>query len=197
MSKSQGFTLVELLVAMVAGSLLLATLSWTLATLGRELQSSRQALSRQRLEAVAPVLSNLIEQMLPTPKGEERLAAGPQSLTFVTTAPAALGGAGPVRVTLSVRNEAGGQALFARFAPSHEAAPFPAAARAERRLAGGYRRIRFDYAMPADKEAELPPKLVTISLADPDGGLVRLVAAPRLNSRGDCRFDPIAMTCRR
>jgi prepilin-type N-terminal cleavage/methylation domain-containing protein len=196
-STEHGFTLIELLVAMVAGSLLLATLSWTLATLGRELRSSQRAEPRQRLDAVAPVLANLIEQTLPTAKDERAIVARPQRLVFVTMPPAALGATGPVRATLSVRPHQAGEALYARFEPAAAAAAFPAAARAERRLIEGYRHIRFDYALAPKEEAGLPPKLVTISLSDAEGRSVRLAAAPRLNSSGACRFDPISMTCRR
>ena len=192
-----GFTLIELLVAMVAGSLLLATLTWTLASLGRELTSSRRAEPLQQMNAVAPVLANLIEQAFPTAKGERRIVAEPRRLTFVTAPPAALGATGPVRATLSVQAEKGGEALFARFEPADPAAAFPAAARTDRRLIHGYRQIRFGYLMPAEKDSGLPPRLVTIGLVDRAGRIVRIAAAPRLTTSGDCRFDPVSMTCRR
>ena len=119
----QGFTLIELLAAMIAGSLILATLSWTLASLGRELQASTFAEPRQRLSDVAPALTRLIEQAQPTAKGETRIQATPKRLAFTTTPPAALGASGAVRAELIVRAGDGGETLFARFAPADPRAP--------------------------------------------------------------------------
>jgi prepilin-type N-terminal cleavage/methylation domain-containing protein len=197
MTKGNGFTLVELLVAMVAGTMLLGSLSWTLATLGRELRASTRAGAGHHLDAAAPMLAGLIEQIVPAPSGRKAVLAGPGSLAMITVPPAALGAIGPVRATLSVRPYQGGAALYVGFAPVDASAPLPAAARAERRLVDGYRRIDFRYALPAAREAHLPPKLVTIGFTDPQGRTVTLAAAPRLNSGGSCRFDPVSMTCRR
>ena len=191
-----GFTLIELLAAMVAGSLVLATLSWTLTTLGRELRASNDAEARQRLFAAAPVLVRLIEQAQPTAKDEQPIAAESRRLSFVTTPPAALGDAGAVRVELSVRNGAQGESLHARFEDADRRSRLPAAA-TERALLEDYRSIRFAYELPEEKESGLPPRLVTILLTDRAGRTSRVAAAPRLTSAGDCRFDPISMTCRR
>jgi prepilin-type N-terminal cleavage/methylation domain-containing protein len=196
-SAEHGFTLIELLAAMVAGSLILATLSWTLASLGRELRTSSRTEPRQHLSAAAPVLTGLIEQAHPTAQGEPPIVTRAREMAFVTAPPASLGAVGPVRATLSVRSQNGGDALYATFRPADPSAPFPAAARGERLLAEGYRSIRFDYLVPADKDKNLPPGLVTISLTDRQGRTTRLAAAPRLTAGGDCRFDPISMTCRR
>lgn len=197
MTKANGFTLVELLAAMVAGSLLLATLGWCVATLGRELKSSARLEAGHRLDDAAPALAGLIERMLPGFAGGEAIVAEPSRLVFVTAPPAALAASGPVRIALSVRAFEGREALYARFEPADAGAPFAAAARAERRLAEGYGAIRFDYALADPGEEGVPPKLVTISFSDPAGRTVRLAAAPRFNGSANCRFDPGAMTCRR
>jgi prepilin-type N-terminal cleavage/methylation domain-containing protein len=197
LSAEQGFTLIELLAAMVAGSLILATLSWTLASLGRELTVSRRAEPRQQLSAASPVLANLIAQAHPAAKGQPKIVALPQRLEFVTTPPASLGAVGAIRTILSVRRQQSGEALYARFTPADPSAPFPEAARSERPLVEGYRSIRFDYVMPAERDVGLPPRLVTISLTDAEGRTSRLAAAPRLTAGGDCRFDPVSMACRR
>jgi prepilin-type N-terminal cleavage/methylation domain-containing protein len=196
-SAEHGFTLIELLAAMVAGSLILATLSWTLATLGRELGAAKSAEPRNLVNAAAPILVGLIEQAYPTQKDEPTFVAGTREMEFMTTPPASLGAVGPVRATLSVRPANGGDALYASFAPADAGAYFPAAARQERLLAEGYRSIRFDYLLQDDKHKELPPRLVTIILADAKGRATRIAAAPRLTAGGDCRFDPVSMTCRR
>ena len=196
-SAQQGFTLIELLAAMIAGSLILATLSWTLASLGRELRVSTLAEPRQRLSDVAPALTRLIEQAQPTAKGETGIQATPKRLAFTTTPPAALGATGAVRAELIVRAADGGETLFARFASTDPRAPLPAGATVELALIEGYRSIGFGYEMPKDPEAGLPPRLVTISLTDKEGRTSRLAAGPRLTAAGDCRFDPVSMACRR
>ncbi|HMJ92946.1 MAG TPA: prepilin-type N-terminal cleavage/methylation domain-containing protein [Allosphingosinicella sp.] len=196
-SAQQGFTLIELLAAMIAGSLILATLSWTLASLGRELRASTLAEPRQRLSDVAPALTRLIEQAQPTARGETQIVATPKRFAFTTAPPSALGAAGSVRAELSVRSGESGEGLYARFAPADSSAALPPGATAEVPLVEGYRTIGFDYRLPKDNEAGLPPRLVTISLTDKAGRTTRLAAAPRLTAAGDCRFDPVSMACRR
>ncbi len=196
-SAQQGFTLVELLVALVAGSMLLASLTWTLTSLGRELRASRLAETAARADAAAPVLAGLIEQMFPAAKDDPEIVAEPRRFAFATLPPAALGAVGPVRATLEVRDRPEGQALYARFEPADPSASFPATAREARPLIEGYRQIRFDYRLADAKDEGMPPHLVTLSLVDRRGRITRIAAAPRITSGGDCRFDPISMTCRR
>jgi prepilin-type N-terminal cleavage/methylation domain-containing protein len=196
-SAEHGFTLIELLVAMVAGSMLLASLSWTLSSLGRELAASRRAEPRQRLAASAPILVNLIEQIVPPAAGEPDIIAGPRRFVFVTMPPRALGAVGPVRATLSVRADADGDTLHARFEPAQATAGFPAAALSDRPLLEHYRSIGFEYRLPAANDPRPMPRLVTIRLVDDEGRTTRVAAAPRITAGGDCRFDPVSMTCRR
>ena len=128
-SAEHGFTLVELLVALVAGSMLLASLSWTLTSLGRELRASRLAEPTARADAAAPVLAGLIEQMFPAGKDEAAIVAEPRHLAFATLPPAALGAVGPVRATLDIRDGSSGQALYARFEPRSMSSRAPTARR--------------------------------------------------------------------
>jgi prepilin-type N-terminal cleavage/methylation domain-containing protein len=196
-SAEHGFTLIELLVAMVAGSMLLASLSWTLSSLGRELAASRQAEPRQRLAASAPMLVSLIEQIVPPASDQPVVVAEPRRLAFVTMPPLALGAVGPVRATFSVRADAEGDSLYVRFQSAEGAAAFPASALSDRPLLEHYRRISFEYRMPAANDPRPLPRLVTIRLVDKEGRSTMLAAAPRITAGGDCRFDPVSMTCRR
>lgn len=196
-SPETGFTLIELLAAMVAGSMLLASLSWTLASLGRELTASQKAEPRRRLAAAAPILTGLIEQMAPPAKDEPAIVANARRLAFATAPPAALGAAGPVRAILSVRPDTVGESLYLRFEPADGRAAFPPGARIERPLLRHYRQIRLEYRTAGKREDGLPPRLVTIRLIEQDGSAARLAAAPRVTTSGDCRFDPVSMTCRR
>lgn len=194
--KSNGFTLVELLVAMVAGSFLLISLSWAVASLGRELRQSRTIETRDRVAAIAPALTALVEQALPTSPGTEPIVVEVDKLAITTAPPDALGSVGPVRLSFLVRKASNLAGLYARFDPADKEAPLPKGAGVEITLIRDQRDIRFEYVRAAGRDARLPPQLVTITFTGQDGRSTRLSMTPRLNSSGDCRFDPISMTCR-
>lgn len=195
MIKGNGFTLVELLVAMVVGAMLLVSLSWAVATLARQLPTRAPEARDTDLAAVAPMLGAMIEQAQPLRPGAA-FRGDEKSLDLVVPAPMAAGLAGPLDLKLRVESRTGGEALIASVEPVDATAPFPAAARAPHVLVHGYEEIRFGYIPAAQAEASSLPRLVTISFAGDRGATQRISAAPRLDSDGRCRFDPISMTCR-
>jgi prepilin-type N-terminal cleavage/methylation domain-containing protein len=187
--REQGFTLVELLAALVAGSFLLVAIGWSLSSLIRLLPDDAAEARARHLAALAPRLEAMLEQMSPIGFAGEakRLSAG-------VPPPMAAGPVGPVQMTLSVRREAEGESLHARFEPVARDVRWPAAAR-EQRLLGGFRSIRFQFERAEGTVERALPRLVTLSLDD--GTRVRRISAsPRLDSDGSCRFDPVSMTCR-
>lgn len=196
MNREAGFTLVELLAAMVAGGLLLASLGWTVSSLGRELARSRDADATGDAAATAALLVTMLEQAYPVAKDGSGFEGHGDGLTALVPPPMAAGDAGPMRLTLRVAPAKGGEGLFARLEPVQPGSAFPAALTGERMLLGGYRAIRFDY---ADGPAEAPPRLprlIGLTLTAPDGAVRRISAVPRIDSDGRCRFDPVSMECR-
>lgn len=184
-----GFTLVEVLAALVAGALLLVTIGWSFSSVARLLPADPSEERAERLTRVAPRIEALIEQAQPS-----EFEGRPDSLSAIVPPPLAAGPVGPLRLRLIVRNEAAGKSLFAAFEPQSPDVRWPAAAR-EIRLAEGYRDIRFDYLHDGGPADRVLPRLVTISFDD--GRAVRRISAtPRLDSDGSCRFDPVSMTCR-
>lgn len=197
MKEEAGFTLVELLAAMIAGSILIVSLGWSVSTLARDLRPSAGALQEARIAALAPALTALIEQAQPPGRDGAGFSGTPDRLEAVVPPPMAAERAGPLRLSLSAASDpAGGYALLARFEPLDPAAAFPAALRVERPLLGGLRSIRFDYVRSDKAAAPRLPLLVTLTLVTARGDERRISAAPRIDSDGRCRFDPISMACR-
>ena len=187
MNRAAGFTLVELLAAMTAGSLLLVSLSWAVAGLGQQFQQRADPRAAE-LQALAPLLSGLLAEALPAGAAFE----GDESrLHALVDAPMAMAAGGAARLTLEIRPDRDGESLWARFAPE------AGGAAAEKPLATGYRDIRIDYAGEAEPGAPARlPRLIGFVFVDASGEERRISAAPRVDSDGRCRFDPISMVCR-
>lgn len=194
MSRPNGFTLIELLAAMTAGSLLLASLSVAVATLAAQL-GRRPPPQAAQLEAFAPVFRSLLEQAQPGEK-QDAFAGQAKGLRVLVEPPAAAASAGPMRLELAARPAADGEDLHLRLTPTAPGAALPAAAGGERAVAKGFRSIRFAYAEDGAGRAAGLPRLVSIVFETADGRVRRLSAAPRIDSGGSCRFDPISMECR-
>jgi prepilin-type N-terminal cleavage/methylation domain-containing protein len=194
MKQEGGFTLIELLAALTAGSLLLATLSWSLAGTVQMLGDPVETRARQEVATMAPALVQLIEQAQPLRPGD-KLEASANHLQLRVPAPAAAGAAGLLQMTLRVAARNGHQALYLDLAPEDARQAWPAAARTTL-LAEGYESIRLAYDFPTGKGAEERlPRLVTISFKKGER-TERLSARPRIDNDGACRFDPISMACR-
>lgn len=196
MKRPAGFTLIELLVAMTTGSLLLALVGWSVGSLGRQLAPDPAAAQLRRLEAVAPMLTRMIGQAMPPEAAAASFGGKADQLRLVVAPPEAAEGAGPMLLTLSIRNGRGVKSLFATLRPVAEAAPFPPALGVERPLLEGYRDLSFEYERGAADPPLRPPRLVSLVLTAADGKVRRVSATPRLDSDGRCIFDPISLACR-
>lgn len=196
MKGEKGFTLVELLVAMVAGGLLLASLSWAVATMAHELRGSRIDTKVAQLQALSPVLTRLVEGAYPPGDDGSKFTASPTGLIALVSPPEVAGPIGPLRLTLDVRQTAAGKSLEALFAPVDPTEAWPPLLRKAQPLAKGWDDIRFEFrALPQTDRPRLP---ALISIVFIDGDIERRIAiAPRLTTDGSCRFDPISMECRR
>jgi prepilin-type N-terminal cleavage/methylation domain-containing protein len=194
MNRQAGFTLIELLAAMTAGSLLLVTLSVSVAQLGMQL-ARKPDVQAARLQAFAPVFRALLEQAQPREK-ETGFAGNAKGLRALVEPPMAAALSGPMRLDLAVMPDATGEALHLRLSPLAPGATLPAVAASDRIVAEGFRSIRFAYAAKPSGAAAGLPKLITITFESADQKVRHLSAAPRIDSGGTCRFDPISMACR-
>jgi len=189
MNDQRGFTLVEVLAALVVGGLLLASLSWVLADLGKGLRATDRHDELAQLETIAPLLKTLLESALPSSQDEPQTTT-PDHVVLTIAPPQALAGAGPLRLDLTVDRTRAGVALVARFAAA-DGAPLPQGFAARQVLATGFRRIDI-----ARSDTSAAYGTMTLTFTPKAGDPVSIVAEPRLSSDANCRFDPISMSCR-
>jgi hypothetical protein len=195
MKGEAGFTLVELLFALVAGSLLLIGLGWSIRGLEDQYRRHAAISSAEKVEAIAPFLTAEIGRALPPVKGAS-FSGTETELTMIVPPPKALGPIGPLRLLLAVSSAASGEALIARFAPASAEQTVPAPALAPVTLADGFRDIRFSYLHRSTDSANALPRLVTLQFVDKAGTVLPLGVEPRITMDADCAFDAIAQACR-
>jgi len=194
-----GFTLVEILVALVAGALVLAGLSATLITLQRQyarMDETSSALTA--VTALEPMLRRLVEQAAPVAVDSISFAANDRALRLVVPAPQALEAPGLVQLDLVALRQAKGETLVAQLSALPSGPTLPASATRPVVLAEGLASIRFATAFaPADPS--MPdarrPRLISLHFED-KGASRRIDIVPKLTGDGRCRFDPISLACR-
>lgn len=196
MREEAGFTLVELLFALVAGSLLLITLGWAIRGLEDQYRRHAKESPAEKIEAIEPFLTAEIGRALPPAKGAA-FAGDETELVMTVPPPKALGPVGPLHLQLAVIGQASGKALMARFAPASPGLSLPSSAQAPVMLADGFRDIRFSYLRRSTDDVTALPRLVTLQFVDQGGTVLPLGIEPRITMGADCAFDPIAQSCRR
>ena len=194
MSDQRGFTLVEMLVALVVGGLLLAALSSVVAGLSRDLHRSDGKQAASQVETIAPALKSLLENTV-VPDGDSKPVFADDHAQLTVTPPQALASAGPLHLELNVEKRGQGEALVATFQP-REGQPLAHFISAPRVLAQGFKHIEISASSSPVGDARPLPALITISFGPLSGPPVEIVAEPRLSSDGACHFDPISMSCR-
>jgi prepilin-type N-terminal cleavage/methylation domain-containing protein len=178
-----GFTLIELLVAMTAAALLLASLSWSVSRLGKQLAAPAGSDDSAEVAALRPVLVGLLGSAI-TESGDD-LEIDRRSARFVTAAPAAMGGTGHATVRLQVSGPTGNRHLVGAISTNEDGT-------AERKFRSvhGWKDIIFSAVGEQDEPAALRIDFLETERRD------SIVAALKVNVRGDCEFDPISMACR-
>jgi len=192
MKGEAGFTLVELLAALVAGGLLLALVGAMTGGLGRQLQRADQDQAFAAVAAAAPILRNLIAAASPAPNGFD---GSDRHIEAVVAPPMAIGAAGPLKMQLDIVRASDGVALDVTLDADDNGGGDPRLP-IRRTLLRGFRAIAFDYDADPVDQADSLPDLVRIELTDPRGAHWTIAAAPRLNAAGGCKFDPISLACR-
>jgi prepilin-type N-terminal cleavage/methylation domain-containing protein len=190
-----GFTLVELLVALVASSMLLASLSWAIATLGHDLRGRGEPGPLAQIISATPTLTQMLEgAMLPGAEGQEFEGTADQ-LVAIVPPPLAAGPVGPVALTLRAERDGRYQNLVASMRPVDATASWPAPQANGHLLVKGAENIRFDYVARADSGRPQLPALIIIDFKL-KAETKRIAIAPKRTSDGSCRFDPISQACR-
>jgi prepilin-type N-terminal cleavage/methylation domain-containing protein len=194
--EEQGFTLVELLVAMVAGSFLLASLSWAIAMLGRDLKVDTDASVSGEIARITPMLKSMLESAaLPMADGSG-FEGTPTGLVATVPPPRSTGSTGSMRLTLRVAASSKGHDLVARLAPLDLTAQWPATMAADNILATGFDDIRFEYRQRDMSDGPRLPALIVIIFTR-GAAQARIAIAPWITASGSCHFDPISLECRK
>lgn len=185
----RGFTLVELLAAMVGAALLLGALAAMTGSLGNRLQDRRAG---PDLLAAQSSLNALATRVLPADASDgANTPLLPLALRLQPTA--ASGSAMPISATLLVDARSDGAALVLR----PEGRPDSSG---DQLITNGWRDIRLQpqwrRAAATDPEAPAILAAIIVDLTAHNGGRHQLAAATRLDSPSACVFDPIAQACR-
>ena len=194
MDDETGFTLVELLAALVLGAFLLAAIGWLLGGLSDSLAARRRTTALAQVSSIAEPLERLLAAADAAPAAPVPQLS-PRSLEIQTGPPQALGPVGPISLSLAVRQLEDGQALIMRLRAAG-GATLPEAVAADRILARGFSRIRFVYLPRAADDPAKTPRLITIQFETPSSRQYEIVAEPMMSGSAGCQFDPISMACR-
>lgn len=190
--REHGFTLVELLAALLAGSILLVVLSSAVGSAGKALATDRADTVGSEIADAALFLRARLETSARAEGGyieDDRLAV-------VTSPPDALGAIGPVRLELAVEDSTRDKRLVGRFVPVASDQRLPAFAAQPFTILGGMHAISIE-SIPDPSPASVRPAQQISFLLETQGGNKRtLVINPVLTSDGRCVFDPVSLACR-
>jgi prepilin-type N-terminal cleavage/methylation domain-containing protein len=196
MSERNGFTLVELLAALFASSLLLVGIGWALSGVRAEYERSEVDRMLVQVESTRPLIEHLIQAMQPSDRSTPLPILSRDHLSFRSSPPLALAAMGQVIVDLSVRSDARGQSLTLRLTSADAGAARLASNSIEQDLLQNTADIAFSVEQPAQFERPTLPRLVNVTVTAPNQKTYTISATPRLNASGSCRFDPISLSCR-
>lgn len=188
--RDAGFTLVELLAAMVAAALLLTALGSITAGLNTTVQ--RQDVAQTHADDRPGRIMTLFVHRA-QPSVAEGILAEPHHLRFPIQSPEALPIATPLLADLTIIPRGKGSVLIAQLYEGAGSLPIPQS-RIEAVQAGGM--MRFDTETSAEDTADA--RLISVTLHIPArGGATRSVTAtPRITAAAGCQYDPISMRCR-
>ena len=203
--RARGFTLVELLVALVLAALLVLMLSELLGDLGRAW--SRGHVENDARRAIfddAGLLRQWIALTQPVgPKRGFDLAGDPSGLHATIAAPAAIATAGLMRLDLRVERGAQAVALAVTAKPV-DGASANAVPTGVHRLFVGMRSLSFSYfpqgrtGSPVARwsDTRLPPRAVILRIENAEGERIVIALPIALNMPEGCVYDPVSLACR-
>ncbi len=197
-SNEAGFTLVEMLVSLVASALLLTTLTWVVATVASQWrQSEAIADAQENWVTTSRTLVQLIEMAQPG-QSAGGLEGTAQSFSVLTLAPLATGEDALVQATVSLADSG---TLALHLTPLAGNGQLPSAL-----LLDGLETVRLRYARMSAQglvwvadwsPRDRLPAAVEMTV-EPQGGPapLRLIARPRLTVDPRCGLDPVTLECR-
>ena len=189
-----GFTLVELLMAMVAAALLLVALGSVTGGLTNAIER-QQGTAAQAHNRPAMLMTQMVQNAQPIRGGV--VVTTPDQLRFpilpLNAVHGAAGGTAQLEAALTITPLTRGSMLTVQLYDAASALPIPGS-RVESRYGAG--RMRFDAETLSDANGDM--RLVSATLHSPtrDGGAMSITASPRITAAAGCVFDPISLSCR-
>ncbi len=185
----KGFTLIEILVALVAGGLLLGSISWVIAGLSDDLKATEQWDQDLQISITANLLDDILKDARFSDASSRPLSRSRRTLEFLMQAPLSLGKQGYLEAQLIVERDAKGENLKLLL-PGQE---LPEAI-----LLSDMKDIELRYEVNANEDGS-PAflKKIEIAISDQSGSEPQtIVVRPRVNAVGACIFDLISQRCR-
>ena len=188
-----GFTLVELLMAMVASSLLLIMLGNVVKMLGHRLTVSSANRQHLSIERSASAFAMLVARTVPT-DDPNAINIGAKSVIFPVQPSQNDDRQSPVLVQLNVNGAAGGNQLVASLVDpdSHQIIE----GSQELLIATSKGELTLSAEEAVDAASDFRLTVIRVNWVDQRGRAHRWIAGPRINARPGCRFDPISLACR-
>jgi prepilin-type N-terminal cleavage/methylation domain-containing protein len=188
-----GFTLVELLMAMVASSLLLILLGNVVAMLGQRLTHGSANQQQFALGQSANAFTVLVARTVPT-NNPDYINISTQSITFPIQPSQSDNQQSALLVRFDVSRSANGNQLIASLVDpvSHQMVE----GTQELLIANSRGALTLSAEEAVDAGPEFRLTLIKVNWADQQGRAHQWVAGPRINARIGCRFDPISLSCR-
>lgn len=186
----KGFTLVETLVALIAGGLLLGSISWVIAGLSDDLKATEQLDKGAQLSTTAMLLENVLADGRFLDSSSRPLSRSSRGLEFQMLAPLSTGKRGYVDARLAVERSANGEDL---------ALEWPGSDLPRNILLSNMRDIELRYEVNTNSDAGTPAFLskIEIAITDQIGSEAQILSVrPRINAVGACVFDLISQRCR-
>ena len=185
-----GFTLVELLMAMVAAALLLVALGSVTGGLSNAIER-QQGTAAQAHNRPAMLMTQMVQNAQPI-RGSV-VVTTPDQLRFPILPLNAAHGAAQLEAALTITPLTRGSMLTVQLYDAATALPIPGS-RVESRYGAG--RMRFDAETLSDANGDM--RLVSATLHSParDGRTISITATPRITAAAGCVFDPISLSCR-
>lgn len=186
----RGFTLVETLVSLIAGGLLLGSISWIIAGLSDDLKTTEELDQELQISDAADLLEDILADGRFLNASSEPLSRSSQVLQFQMLAPLSIGKRGYVDARLMVERSSSGESLKLHW-PGQE---LP-----QTILLSGMQDIELRYEVDTSENGGAPTflKKVEIAVTDQIGSEMQtLTVRPRINAVGACVFDLISQRCR-
>ncbi len=186
----RGFTLVETLVALIAGGLLLGSISWVIAGLSDDLKATEQLDKEFQLSSAVIVLDDVLADGRFLDASSRALSRSSQALEFQMLAPLSIGKRGYVNARLVVERSRNGENLTLQW---------PGQGLPETILLSGMKDIELRYEVDTNDNDGAPAflKKIEFAVADHTGSEMQILSVrPRINAVGACIFDLISQRCR-